>query len=277
MSVSAITESLLNSGHSCTEDGFGLAEEAVKAAKRFFALSLQERLQLSCREGAKGYSMDSREFAIALNSGLVKPSDQASLVHERDRGYCSFDFGHEDEEKVADYGLIYARNVMPSSPALAHDCLSLFDRIREWSNSIAKEILDYINVDAKILDSNYCSMRFLRYAGEPSGIRASKEHADFELFTLIASDCAGLETTVDGRWHAIEWCSTSWIILPGETLESLSNGSIPASQHRVSVGDTPRYSVPFFQGVGPETLVNGVDFAQHLRDHFTKSYPHLRQ
>jgi len=112
---------------------------------------------------------------------------------------------------------------------------------------------------------NASLLRFLEYpqmerSSSPSDFCGVSEHTDFELFSVLHQDSAGLELR---HRTGGEWCAPhepgSFVILVGDMLERLSAGYLLATPHRVratsSSSPRPRRSLVFFQGLDEEEAV----------------------
>ena len=83
-------------------------------------------------------------------------------------------------------------------------------------------------------------------------------HTDFECFSLLHEQMAGLELCApDGTWHVPTPAETpapgSWVLIVGDMLEILSSGYLVATPHRVrptrQAADGPRRSLVLFQAL----------------------------
>ena len=80
-------------------------------------------------------------------------------------------------------------------------------------------------------------------------------HTDFELFSLLHEQSAGLRLCdPEGVWHApSSSSSSSWVLIVGDMLSRLSSGYLHATPHRVIAtradAAIPRRSIVFFQAL----------------------------
>jgi isopenicillin N synthase-like dioxygenase len=104
-------------------------------------------------------------------------------------------------------------------------------------------------------------MRYAALASVPEqGVFAAGAHKDrFCCLTVLANtpDSRGLEAlTADGMWYEVPPKPGCFIVNVGSLLELWSGGRCPASVHRVvNYSSAERYSIAFFRGNAPSTLV----------------------
>ena len=85
---------------------------------------------------------------------------------------------------------------------------------------------------------------------DPQSVR-SAAHEDINFMTLMpAAKGAGLQLlNRDGTWLPVETEATDLIVDSGDMLARMTNGTIPATTHRVvnpTGANVSRYSMPFF-------------------------------
>lgn len=128
----------------------------------------------------------------------------------------------------------------------------LYHYLNQFSISIIDQIGQYSHLPEKHFEkkTNHAAS-FLRptlYWGKEGEI-TSDTHNDTSLITVIfASTHDGLEVLQkNGEWKKVSPMKNKIVVQSGSLLEELSNGLIPASQHRVkAVGEEVRISFPFF-------------------------------
>ncbi|KIX09285.1 uncharacterized protein Z518_00364 [Rhinocladiella mackenziei CBS 650.93] len=89
------------------------------------------------------------------------------------------------------------------------------------------------------------------------GVGPHKDSSGWMTFLLQASDPSikGLQVlSKDGTWLDVPPKSGTFVVNMGQAFEVVTNGTCKVTTHRVLLppGDYDRYSVPFFQGVGPD-------------------------
>jgi isopenicillin N synthase-like dioxygenase len=118
--------------------------------------------------------------------------------------------------------------------------------------------------DAAATVTAWQTLSLMRYAALVSmpeqGVFAAGAHKDrFCCFTVLANtpDSRGLEAlTPDGVWYEVPPKSGCFTVNVGSLLELWSGGRFPASVHRVvNYSGDERYSIAFFRGNAPSTLV----------------------
>ncbi|KAL1743787.1 hypothetical protein HDZ31DRAFT_83172 [Schizophyllum fasciatum] len=92
---------------------------------------------------------------------------------------------------------------------------------------------------------------------EGQGVGAHYD-AGFLTFLLQASDHEGLQVqNLTGDWIDVPPIPGTFVVNIGKALEFVTQGLARATSHRVKSprGSTPRYSVPFFQNIGLDTIL----------------------
>lgn len=109
------------------------------------------------------------------------------------------------------------------------------------------------------------TMRMMHYPGalSPAVVSARNagitSHTDFEAFTLLHSDAAGLQLARGA--HSNDWMDAPVpdlehvIVILGDVLEMFTNGVLQATRHRVLHVTQQRFSLVRFVGVQGDTLV----------------------
>mmetsp|Transcript_1145 Transcript_1145/g.3907 ORF Transcript_1145/g.3907 Transcript_1145/m.3907 type:complete len:297 (+) Transcript_1145:131-1021(+) len=81
-------------------------------------------------------------------------------------------------------------------------------------------------------------------------------HTDFEAFTVMHQTSAGLQFFESGRWLDAPVADDGFLVIIGDSLERLTNGTLKATPHRVlrnSNGD--RFSIIRFHAFAPDTII----------------------
>jgi len=103
-------------------------------------------------------------------------------------------------------------------------------------------------------------MRLLRYppnqgqtADNIVGISA---HTDYEAFTLMSQTAPGLELlTVDDEWVSPPVVQDRFIVIVGDMLERLTNGTLRATRHRVVDTEWERLSLILFNAFDADAVI----------------------
>jgi len=103
-------------------------------------------------------------------------------------------------------------------------------------------------------------MRLLRYPPNQGELAANVvgigSHTDFEAFTLMAQTAPGLELqTVEGEWISPPVVQDRFIVIVGDMLERLTNGTLRATRHRVNVTEWERFSLILFNAFDAEAEI----------------------
>ncbi|MDF1790491.1 MAG: 2-oxoglutarate and iron-dependent oxygenase domain-containing protein [Thalassobaculaceae bacterium] len=81
-------------------------------------------------------------------------------------------------------------------------------------------------------------------------------HTDFECFTIMYQTAPGLELTdVEGNWHQAPAAGGRFTIILGDMMERFTNGTLPATGHRVVNTPWQRYSLILFYAVDGDQVV----------------------
>lgn len=116
------------------------------------------------------------------------------------------------------------------------------------------------------------------------------EHTDFECFTILLAEQAGLEVKNSANeWIKADPVPNSFVINFGDLLEIMTNHRVTATKHRVKQVPEERYSFPFFVGPNYHTRIKpfpqfanetsekypGVITGEHIWNEVLKTYKYL--
>lgn len=264
---------LVRCGYAVISDDGRQIGECLALVERFYALPLRERVAARCQPPSIwGYSIDDFEFQEAVTEGLFEDASRARFVHPRPRGYSAFDFRSEESSRETDeFNDLMCGKIFPKD-SLGREAEALLAQLAVTFSPYVHAAVESVSGDRPRADRAYCSARLLKYF--PGARGHSKEHVDFEFLTFLCANGPGLQVLGPNGWRDVVFSESSWIVLAGESLELLTGGQIPASRHRVRLG-SPRLSFPYFQGLNLDTRIEGVTFANRLREHFRRTYVHL--
>ncbi|CAJ1393670.1 unnamed protein product [Effrenium voratum] len=110
------------------------------------------------------------------------------------------------------------------------------------------------------------TIRLLHYPAAASAEEAKRRqeasygispHTDFEAFTLMHQNAAGLQFLAPGgeEWLDAPVKSQEFVVIVGDVLERFTNGTLKATPHRVLQTPWERYSIIRFNAMTPETLI----------------------
>lgn len=203
----------------------------------------------------------------------------------RQRGYTSFGVEHAKDSEQPDLKEFFhlgrqfdedhdlsdrvVSNIWPDEmPELRRKGLALFEAMDTCAMSLLRAFSLYLQQDAEFLPEMAADgssiIRVIHYPvcegfDEPGKMRAA-QHEDINLMTLLPeSTASGLELlTRDGEWLPIRAIEGQMIVDSGDMMHRLTNGTIPATTHRVvnpQGPPTPRYSMPFFVHPHPDAML----------------------
>lgn len=104
-------------------------------------------------------------------------------------------------------------------------------------------------------------LRLLHYPRQPDAddsALSAGQHSDYEALTILAQDdVGGLEVLgPDGAWLTVEPVESAFVVNVGEMLTRWTNGTLPATPHRVrSPRARDRYSIAFFYGTDYDSVI----------------------
>lgn len=209
--------------------------------KEYFALSIEEKMKLNitksefhrgylpiAHENAKQSTMLDMKEAFDIANHLP-PYDDAYLLHGPN---VYPQHPHHFKSTIEEY---YYRLLRTSEMVFFEVCREIGINIDEAVRSISKPL---------------AQLRLLHYppSTDTLGIGAG-EHTDYGFITLIHQDAVGglIIKTRDNAVLPILPEDGYLICLTGEALERITNGSWPATPHKVqSPGERSRYSTAFF-------------------------------
>lgn len=146
-------------------------------------------------------------------------------------------------------------------PEAFDSLLDVYQVQNQFGRDVASALSESFGIS---FDANFGTLRLMRYpAGQTVENTLTKgiaPHTDFEAFTVLHSRGSGarLEILVDGEWIVPERKSDGLLVILGDVVERLTNGSLKATPHRVvqqQGGEADRYSVIRFHALHPDTLI----------------------
>ncbi|CAK4990338.1 unnamed protein product [Aphanomyces euteiches] len=223
----------------------GLLDEVYKRADEFNALpvEIKEKYHVKNVPNARGWTPLHEE-----------PSYEPDVLSHLE----GFDIAQElpIEYMEEDKGL--GPNVWPEElPHFRRDVMRLYDATSHVSNALFEgfaEMLDLPRPTFRDFNTEYAQayMRLLTYPANDApcddknmGIAA---HTDFECFTIIHQNNAGLQLKSNGEWIDTPVASDRLFILVKDVLERWTNGLLQATPHRVLNTKAKRQSIVRFNG-----------------------------
>jgi isopenicillin N synthase-like dioxygenase len=124
-----------------------------------------------------------------------------------------------------------------------------------------------------LFSNSMSTLRFIRYPERTETASISEileqqgeltfstpSHADSGILTLLLQDnTGGLQAlSAEGNWLDIEPIPNTLVMNLGALLETLTDGAVKATQHRVISPTQERYSIPFFFEPSPDAIMTPV-------------------
>ena len=255
-------EEIANAVHAaCVQHGFFYLvghdinqRPVLDAARRFFSIPLELKLQLKTNKCGRGYEPPSHvlENFESIPENKVKRKESIMFGREvspdelekwGDVQFSSIGYNQWPDESTGDLCDFKA-----ISEKYFSDCWRLSSRLlRIFARSLGKS-------DEYFSDSfefPTVMLRMLRYLPEKSrpedGIFAAGPHTDYGMFTLLATETPGLQLRQGEVWHDIPPIAGAFICNIGDALSIATSCRYKATEHRVILdGLIERYSIAFF-------------------------------
>ncbi|MFJ8492705.1 isopenicillin N synthase family dioxygenase [Streptomyces sp. NPDC094038] len=243
-----------------------LREEVLSAARRFFALPEEQRLEIENLNSPqfRGYTRTGTEYT----AGSADWREQIDIGPER----AALDTGPADP----DYLRLIGPNQWPSALP------ELRDIVLRWQAEalrVSREVLRALAAalgqgegyfDQWFDDEAAVHVKIVHYPprtaeDEDQGVGA---HKDYGYLALLQQDeVGGLQVQrEDGTWIDAVPVPDAFVFNIGEMLEIATQGYLKATQHRV-VSPQPgvhRYSIPFFLGPRLDAVVKPLNLPEEL-------------
>jgi isopenicillin N synthase-like dioxygenase len=251
-----------------------IIDAAYSAAEAFFALPEATKIQYEIAElkGQRGFTRFGKEHAkdsaapdlkefwhIGRVAEVAQPSSQANA------------------DEAPSLKNIWPREVPQFQPVMA----TLFQQLETCAGHLMEACAHYLQQPSHFFAAQVAEgstlLRVIHYppvaeAVMPNSLRAAP-HEDINLITLLCeATTPGLELLKpDGEWLPIQTVPGQIIVDTGDMLQSLSNGLLKSTTHRVVNPNSSRdrrFSMPFFVHPRPEfdltPLPNCVQRTQRL-------------
>lgn len=248
----------------------GQAENLLDALRRFFALPLEERMNLDNRLSPhfRGYT----RMGTEVTQGRADAREQIDYSPEREPV--------TDYPPDQPYWLLQGPNLWPDDA---------FPELRpvamEWAelmSAVGMELLRAIAVSLKLPEDYFDEPfkgspawmgKLVHYVGgvvEAAGDQGVGSHADYGFVTLLLQDdVGGLEVLPPGatEWAPVEPIPGALVVNLGEMLEVATEGYLVATIHRVQAPPpgVDRYSVPFFWSPRLDAVIDPVPLPPELK------------
>ncbi|WP_438850915.1 isopenicillin N synthase family dioxygenase [Brevundimonas nasdae] len=245
----------------------GLIDQVLAASKRFFALPLDDRLQIEMVRSPhfRGYN----RAGLELTRGQQDWREQLDINTEA----APFPLGPDTPA----WRRLQGPNLWPDAmPELKQVLLAYQAEVTRVGIELLKAIAAALgqpeNAFAEIYEPGPSQlMKIIRYPGRDvaqtdQGVGA---HRDGGFVTVLLQDrTPGLRVQADdGSWIAAPPVAGTFVINAGELLELATNGLVRAAIHDVvapPAGDE-RFSVAFFLGSRPDAVVPVIPLSEDLK------------
>ncbi|KAF8875881.1 hypothetical protein CPB84DRAFT_1689432 [Gymnopilus junonius] len=225
---------------------------------KLFALpeDAKEIIRMANSEHFLGYS----RFGAELTKGAVDQREQFDFATRHVSRYMKGD---------PDHYRLWGPSQWPDEkliPGFREVLESYLDQVQELSYKFSSLISESFGLGPDGLSQFYEAPELMQHRSkivqypvvEGSSDQGVGPHYDagFLTFLLQASSHRGLQVqNLSGQWIDAPPIPGTFVINLGKALEFITGGLARATSHRVlsPKGDTPRYSVPFFQNIGLDT------------------------
>jgi isopenicillin N synthase-like dioxygenase len=239
----------------CRESGFfyvtghgvppELLEQLAAASAEFFALPLEDKLEIAMERGGRAWR---GFFPVGAELTSGRPDLKEGLY-----------FGAElpgDDPRVRAGLALHGRNLFPRQvPALRPLVLSYLDALTSLGQVVLAGVALSLGLDAGYFATGYTAdptilFRIFHYPPPPPqedgwGVG---EHTDYGLLTLLAQDdSGGLQIAAPGGWIDAPPIPGTLVCNIGDMLDRLTGGWYRSTPHRVrNLSGHGRLSFPFF-------------------------------
>ena len=234
-----------------------LIDGCVAAARRFFAVPIEERLRIKVDRSNRGYT----------------PLFDSTHPDQKPDATEGFELGYESDGEPPSGGLarlVQAPNRWPDLPDFREPVLSYYDAALATGVRLLRGYALYFGLDEDFFSRHFtrpvADMRLAHYPFSER-IRAISEfgtgvHTDHGIVTLLwQDDCGGLEVCLpDGRWIGVPPVANSLVVNIGELMTRWTNGRLTSTLHRVvNRSGRDRYSIPLFVHPNADTPIDPRD------------------
>ncbi len=223
---------------------------AYGAAEAFFALPEETKNQyaIAALKGQRGFTHFGREHA--------KDSTAPDLK----------EFWHLGREQATANPVSYPDNIWPREvPQFRPVMATLFQQLEACADALMQACAQYLHQPKDFFTTQISEgqtiLRVIHYPPIPEDVTPKSQraapHEDINLITLLCEATSpGLELlTKSGEWLPVQTLPGQIIVDTGDMLQSLSNGLLTSTTHRVVNPNNSRerrFSMPFFVHPRPE-------------------------
>ena len=256
--------------HACEEIGFfyavnhgipgELIERAFTAARRFFALPLEQKMALALNQRHMGYlPIGAAVQAASTVRKAIRPNQNESFFVSYDRD--------SDHPEAARSNSLGGRNQWPADlPRLRADMMAYFGAVSAMCRRMLPSFAVALGMTADFFapffaGDPHANLRFLHYP--PKGMTednadGQRAHTDNSFITALArTDVPGLLARLpSGEWVAPSVIPGTFLIYLGNIMRRWSNDRFLSAPHRVlNQPQVDRYSIAFFFSPNPDSVI----------------------
>jgi len=259
-------------GRACRDVGFfyirnhGVSksdmDEAFAAAKRFFALPLEDKQEIHISK-----SYPNQRGYVPLFEENIDMGTTADLKE-------AFDLGRAlpaDDPDILAGTPFHAENVWPERlPGFRESIEDYHRKMLDLSDELVRAVALSLDLPEDYfcdkMDRAIANLRLLRYPPQTGQIDKAVlgigAHSDYGFLTILAQDSVGgLQVqNCAGEWIAATPIPGTFVVNIGELLSHWTNDLFTPTLHRVvNVSGRERYSLPFFLDTNYDALVECID------------------
>lgn len=236
-------------------------------AKRFFALSAAEKLEIDITRSAhhRGYG--------AIATEQLDPNEPCDLKETFDMGFHMA----ADHPDVLAGKPLRGPNRHPALQGWAALMETHYQDMHALACTLLRAIALALGIERNFFDKRFVEpisvFRMIHYPPRNTATRADQKgagaHTDYGCVTLLHQDQAGgLQVqNVRGEWIDAPPIEGTFVVNIGDMMARWSNDRYKSTPHRViSPEGVDRYSMPFFAEPHPDTVISCLDGC-HDADH----------
>lgn len=236
-------------------------------AKRFFALSAAEKLEIDITRSAhhRGYG--------AIATEQLDPNEPCDLKETFDMGFHMA----ADHPDVLAGKPLRGPNRHPALPGWAALMETHYQDMHALACTLLRAIALALGIERDFFDRRFDEpisvFRMIHYPPRNTATRADQKgagaHTDYGCVTLLHQDGAGGLQVQDvrGEWIDAPPVEGTFVVNIGDMMARWSNDRYKSTPHRViSPEGVDRYSMPFFAEPHPDTVISCLDGC-HDADH----------
>ena len=256
--------------YACEEIGFfyavnhsipsELIERAFTAARRFFALTLEQKMALKLHQGHRGY------LPIGAAVQAASMVHKATRPNQNESFFVSYDRDPNHLEVDGD-NTLRGQNQWPADlPGLRADMMAYFAALSAMCRRMLPSFAVALGMTAEFFapffaGEPHAHLRFLHYPPKRTtedNTDGQRAHTDNSFITALArTDVPGLSVRLpSGEWVAPPVIPGTFLINLGNIMRRWSNDRFLSSPHKVAnQPEVDRYSIAFFFSPTPNSVI----------------------